>query len=144
MHINPFNVNIMKRFAIIVSVVAVALAAVLVSSCKKDPKHMNPTEVVQAAYEAFVNKDFKTFFSYYDMEPDVQQGWAETLTAKASSDDFNGYTDFTIKDTKIEGDTALVTMWVKDSKGVVDETVQKLVKTPDGWKMHWDLNEYKS
>lgn len=133
----------MKKIAIIISVVAVALAAVLVSSCKKDPKHMNPTEVVQAAYEAYINRDFKTFFSYYDMDAETQQAWAETLQTKAESDDFNGYTDFTIKDTKIDGDTAQVTLWAKDTKGTVTESVQDLVKTADGWKMKWALNEYK-
>jgi hypothetical protein len=134
----------MKKLAIILSVAAVALAAVLVTSCKKDPKHMNPTEVVQAAYDAFIAKDFATFFSFYDMTPDVQQAWTETLTNKAKTEDFNGYTDFTIKESKIDGDTATVKLWVKDSKGVVDETNQKLIKTPNGWKMEWSLNEYKN
>ena len=121
----------------IVAVIVLAIAAVLVTSCKKDPKRMTPVEVVEAAYNAYVAKDFVTFFSYYDMEPDLQAAWAETMTTKADSDDFNGIVDFSIKGSDVKEDTATVNVWTKFKDGTINDTNQDLVKTPDGWKMKW-------
>ena len=127
----------MKRLAIILSVVALAIAAVLVSSCKKDPKQYTPEEVVKAAYDAYVAKDFETFFSYYNMPDDQRQAWIELMNEKCKSEDFNGIVDFSIKGSEINGDTATVTIWSKFADGTIQESPEQLVKTADGWKLKW-------
>ena len=125
----------MTKLAIIVSVLAVGIAAVLANSCTKDPKHMSPVEVVEAAYNAYVAHDFKTFFSYYNMDEEQKAAWTETLETKSQSEDFNGITDFSIKGSSIDGDTATVQIWSKFKDGSIKESSEPLVKTPDGWKL---------
>lgn len=127
----------MKKILIIVSVIAVAISAILVTSCKKDPKNMTPAEVVEAAYTAYCANDFKTFFSYTDLTPADQAKWVESLDAKVKDGSFTTYSDFSVKDTKIEGDTATVSLWAKDSEGKITEQTQSLVKLPSGWKIKW-------
>ena len=127
----------MKRIAIIVSVIVVALAAVLVTSCKKDPKNMTPEEVVQAAFDAYVAKDFKTFFSYTDLTAEDQAAWTETFDKKVDEGTLTTYSDFSVKGSTISGDTASVNLWAKDSEGKITETSYSLVKLPSGWKIKW-------
>ena len=126
----------MKRFAVTVVLVVISLLALLATSCQKDPKRMSPTEVVEAALEAHKAKDYETFFSYCDMGPSERMLWAGLLESKGYD---NQIVSYKILDCQVNGETAVVTTWIKYDDGRTTEGEAKLVKTSEGWKIEWNL-----